>query len=84
MTVYPDNTPLWPTIKCFFGLHPYKIIVKLKKVPTKNTIGGRKYDNVIEVPFEAIEVCKVCGKERNMIAGAIQDKERIPECLRKK
>lgn len=73
---------MFDKIKCDFGLHSYKLIVKLKSGSTKSTIGG--VVDIIEVPFEAYEICKICGKERNRIAGAIQDKERKPKCLRKK
>jgi len=66
---------MFDKIRCFFCLHPYKIVVKLTQGTTKSTIGGKI--DIIEVPFEAKEICKVCGKERNKIGGAIQDKERI-------
>ena len=75
---------LWNKIKCDFQLHSYKIIVKLKSGVTKSKIGGKI--DILEVPFEAYEICKVCGKERNLITGAIQDndEERTPKWPRKK
>lgn len=48
-------------ILCFFRLHPYKLIVKLK--PTE--------PGKIVLPFEVTEVCKVCGKERDKATGTM-------------
>jgi hypothetical protein len=64
MTVIPNNTSLWDHIKCFIGLHSYKLILKLHS--TKINL------NSMSVPYEAYEICKVCGQERNNIKGFIE------------
>ena len=51
---------MWNKIRCFFRLHPYKLVLKLYTV-----------NKDLAIPFDAKEVCKVCGKEKNHISGTM-------------